>query len=113
MAHLSQDENLINSFNNGDDVHRMTASRVFDIDYDKVTPLIPCVELTDPVPLSPAPDALFRRIEVSRLVLEADTIINLPKMKTHGQMLLTLGVKNLFGCIVGRRKAYSDRKSVV
>ena len=39
MAHLSQDENLINSFNNGDDVHRMTASRVFDIDYDKVTPL--------------------------------------------------------------------------
>ena len=66
---------------------------------------IPCVELTDPVPLPPAPDALFRRIEVSRLVLEADTVINLPKMKTHGQMLLTLGVKNLCGCIVGRRKA--------
>lgn len=66
---------------------------------------IPCIELTDPIPLPVAPDASFRRIEVSRPVLEADTVINLPKMKTHGQMLLTLGVKNLFGCIVGQRKA--------
>ncbi len=66
---------------------------------------IPCVELTDPVPLPAVPGAVFRRIEVSRLALEADAVINLPKMKTHGQMLLTLGVKNLFGCVVGRRKA--------
>lgn len=66
---------------------------------------IPCLELTDPVPIPVAPNASFRRIEVSRLVLEADAVINLPKMKTHGQMLLTLGVKNLFGCIVGQRKA--------
>jgi len=36
--------------------------------------------------------------------LEADVIINLPKSKTHAQMLLTLGVKNLFGCIPGPRK---------
>ena len=66
---------------------------------------IPCLELTDPVPLPPAEGASFRRVEVSRLALEADAIINLPKMKTHGQMLLTLGVKNLFGCVVGRSKA--------
>ena len=66
---------------------------------------IPCVELSDPVPLPTVPGAVFRRIEVSRLALEADAVINLPKMKTHGQMLLTLGVKNLFGCVVGRRKA--------
>ena len=32
-------------------------------------------------------------------------IINLPKLKTHSQMLLTLGVKNLFGAIVAQRKA--------
>jgi len=38
-------------------------------------------------------------------VLEADVMINLPKWKTHAQMLLTLGVKNLFGCIPGPRKA--------
>ena len=39
LAHLSGDENLISAFNNGDDIHRMTASRVFGIDYDKVTSL--------------------------------------------------------------------------
>lgn len=66
---------------------------------------IPCFELTDPVPLPTSPDASFHKIEVSRQALEADVLINLPKMKTHGQMLLTLGVKNLFGCIVGQRKA--------
>ena len=66
---------------------------------------IPCVELKDPLPLPAAPDASFPKIEVSRQVLESDAVINLPKMKTHGQMLLTLGVKNMFGCIVAQRKA--------
>lgn len=46
----------------------------------------------------------FRRIEIARDALTADIVINLPKLKTHTQMLLTLGVKNLFGCIVGLRK---------
>jgi formate hydrogenlyase subunit 6/NADH:ubiquinone oxidoreductase subunit I len=36
--------------------------------------------------------------------LEADVIINLPKFKTHSLTLLTLGVKNLFGCIPGPKK---------
>ena len=48
--------------------------------------------------------APFNRIEVAADALAADYVINLPKLKTHGQMLLTLGVKNLFGCIVGFRK---------
>jgi uncharacterized protein (DUF362 family)/NAD-dependent dihydropyrimidine dehydrogenase PreA subunit len=65
---------------------------------------IPCVELTDPVPL-PVSGASFHKIEVARRVLESDFIINLPKMKTHAQMLLTLGVKNLVGCVVAQRKA--------
>ncbi|MDR3076266.1 MAG: DUF362 domain-containing protein [Synergistaceae bacterium] len=66
---------------------------------------ISCIELTDPVPMPVAPGASFRKIEVARKVLESDVIINLPKMKTHGQMLLTLGVKNMFGCVVAQRKA--------
>jgi uncharacterized protein (DUF362 family) len=37
--------------------------------------------------------------------LDADVVINLPKIKVHGQMYLTLAVKNLFGCVRGRRKA--------
>jgi len=48
---------------------------------------------------------IFRRFELARTVLEADVVINLPKVKTHSQTLLTLGVKNIFGCIPGMRKA--------
>jgi uncharacterized protein (DUF362 family)/Pyruvate/2-oxoacid:ferredoxin oxidoreductase delta subunit len=46
----------------------------------------------------------FGSIAIAEDVIRADAIINLAKMKTHSQMLLTLAVKNLFGCIVGYRK---------
>ncbi len=39
LAHLSGDENLIDAFNKGDDIHRNTAARVFNLPYDAVTPL--------------------------------------------------------------------------
>ena len=46
----------------------------------------------------------FQEIDIARAVFEADVVINLPKLKTHAQMLMTLAVKNLFGCIVGFKK---------
>jgi uncharacterized protein (DUF362 family)/Pyruvate/2-oxoacid:ferredoxin oxidoreductase delta subunit len=46
----------------------------------------------------------FGFIEIAKEVLEADAVINIAKLKTHAQMFLTLGVKNLFGCIVGFKK---------
>lgn len=46
----------------------------------------------------------FGRVDLAIDALDADIVINLPKLKTHGMMLLTLGVKNLFGCVVGFRK---------
>ena len=46
----------------------------------------------------------FNKIEIAEDAVNADVVLNLPKLKTHTQMLLTLGVKNLFGCIVGLRK---------
>lgn len=39
LAHLSGDQNLLDAFNNGDDIHRITAARVFNLDSDQVTPL--------------------------------------------------------------------------
>ena len=63
---------------------------------------IECRELTDPVDLPASEGADFKRIQVSRQVIEADKIISLAKLKTHGQMYLTMGVKNLFGTIPGR-----------
>lgn len=41
---------------------------------------------------------------VSKPVLDADVIINLPKLKTHSLTLLTCAVKNMFGVIPGFRK---------
>jgi uncharacterized protein (DUF362 family)/Pyruvate/2-oxoacid:ferredoxin oxidoreductase delta subunit len=46
----------------------------------------------------------FNRLELAEDAVKADMIINLPKLKTHNQMFLTLAVKNLFGCVVGLRK---------
>ena len=66
---------------------------------------IPCEELTSPMELPNSKSAVFRKIEVSQKVIDADVVINLPKMKTHGQMVLTMGVKNLFGTVVAQRKA--------
>jgi uncharacterized protein (DUF362 family)/Pyruvate/2-oxoacid:ferredoxin oxidoreductase delta subunit len=45
-------------------------------------------------------------IDIAGDAIEADVIINLPKLKTHSQMLLTLAVKNMFGCIVGFEKSH-------
>lgn len=56
------------------------------------------------VPVPRPEGARFRRLELARAVVEAPAIINLPKVKTHQGMVLTLAVKNLFGCVVGRRK---------
>jgi uncharacterized protein (DUF362 family)/Pyruvate/2-oxoacid:ferredoxin oxidoreductase delta subunit len=49
--------------------------------------------------------APFHTIDLATHALDADLIINLPKLKTHSQMMLTLGAKNLFGCVVGMQKA--------
>jgi uncharacterized protein (DUF362 family)/Pyruvate/2-oxoacid:ferredoxin oxidoreductase delta subunit len=46
----------------------------------------------------------FGQIEMARSAIDADVVINLAKLKSHTQMLLTLGVKNMFGCIVGLKK---------
>ena len=46
----------------------------------------------------------FGRIDIAADAMEADLVINLAKLKTHSQMLMTLGVKNLFGCIIGYKK---------
>ncbi len=46
----------------------------------------------------------FQQFEIARAVHEADAVINLPKLKAHGMTTLTGAVKNLFGCIPGKRK---------
>jgi len=76
----------------------------------------PLVEFNQPVLPKERGGRFFKQLEIDRTVIEADVVVNLPKWKTHAQMLLTLGVKNLFGCIPGKKKllwhlqAGDDRK---
>jgi uncharacterized protein (DUF362 family)/Pyruvate/2-oxoacid:ferredoxin oxidoreductase delta subunit len=65
----------------------------------------PLMEFDKPIFPPKGGGKFFKQLEIDKRVLEADVVINLPKWKTHGMMLLTLGVKNLFGCIPGTRKA--------
>jgi uncharacterized protein (DUF362 family)/ferredoxin len=65
----------------------------------------PLVEFKEVAEVRADETCTFRRFELAKAVLEADVVINLPKVKTHSQTLLTLGVKNIFGCIPGLRKA--------
>lgn len=45
------------------------------------------------------------RVGISSVALDADVIINLPKFKSHQQLVATFAVKNMFGCVSGKRKA--------
>jgi uncharacterized protein (DUF362 family)/Pyruvate/2-oxoacid:ferredoxin oxidoreductase delta subunit len=53
---------------------------------------------------APFQSQLFHRLELAQDLLNADVIINLPKLKTHQMMGVTCAVKNLFGAVVGMRK---------
>lgn len=47
----------------------------------------------------------LRKLRIIKPLAEADVIINLPKLKTHGQMVYTGAVKNMFGAVPGLEKA--------
>lgn len=64
---------------------------------------VPVKELGHPVKRSLGPG--LPRARISSVALEADAIINLPKFKAHQQLLTTFAVKNMFGCVTGKRKA--------
>ncbi len=49
-------------------------------------------------------------VGLSAQALDTDLIINLPRLKAHIQMRLTGAVKNLFGCVVGFRKAFAHNR---
>lgn len=48
---------------------------------------------------------------IAKPILEADLVINLPKLKTHVLTLMTGGVKNMFGSIPGFRKGMYHREN--
>lgn len=45
-----------------------------------------------------------KKFFIANGILDADGVISLPKLKTHGLERFTGGIKNQFGCVVGMRK---------
>ena len=59
----------------------------------------------EPVTVQNPGGKIFKSFTVGKIIKEVDGVINIPKLKTHALTVLTLAVKNLFGCIPGARKA--------
>ncbi|MBT7180916.1 MAG: DUF362 domain-containing protein, partial [Nitrospina sp.] len=58
--------------------------------------------LTDPIPFEN--EEGVPHLKIAGCLKQYDRIINLPKVKSHCQMTMTLGIKNLFGLVIGKRK---------
>lgn len=58
-----------------------------------------CVRVSNPA------GSLYGAFTLGKAVVDTDVLITLPKFKTHGFMMFTGAVKNLFGCIPGLEKA--------
>ncbi|WP_035236158.1 DUF362 domain-containing protein [Desulfobacter vibrioformis] len=63
------------------------------------------IEFCRPILARTPQGSIYHALELEETALTADVVINLPKLKTHCMMLLTMGVKNLFGTVVGPRKS--------
>lgn len=67
---------------------------------------IPFIEFKEKLTINGNPKNIIKNFEISSEVMEFDKIISLAKLKNHSLTVFTGGVKNLFGCIPGKTKAY-------
>jgi uncharacterized protein (DUF362 family) len=55
--------------------------------------------------------SFHRKVRITDTVRDFDKIINIPKFKAHSQMLFSGAVKNLFGLVSGKLKAWRHFKA--
>jgi len=67
---------------------------------------VPIVPFKRPIKAANPRGKVFSQLTVDAAALEADVIVNLAKLKAHRQLVLTAAIKNMFGCVSGRRKAW-------
>jgi len=67
---------------------------------------VPVVSFKRPVKADNPNGKVFHKLTVDAAALEADAIVNLPKFKSHRQLVLTVAIKNMFGCVGGQRKKW-------
>ncbi len=47
-----------------------------------------------------------KKAGMAATAMNCDLVVNLPRVKAHAQLRVTLGVKNFFGCLAGLRKPW-------
>jgi uncharacterized protein (DUF362 family) len=62
------------------------------------------VEFKNKVEIANTTGGIFKKFNIAEDIYQADKVINVCKFKTHGMMLLTLAVKNMFGSVIGLEK---------
>lgn len=67
---------------------------------------VPLVPFRRPVRVENAAGRVYSHLTLDRTVVEADAVVNVPKLKSHRQLYVTLAIKNVFGCVPGKRKAW-------
>lgn len=65
-----------------------------------------------PVPVDNPGAFVFDPVLLPRALLDADVLIDLPKMKTHVHTLVTLGIKNLYGLVCDRERMFCHRNDI-
>ena len=72
---------------------------------------ISVIELDDPRKVEMRYGMKLFPFTVSGKALDIDAIINVPKLKAHVQLLFTGAIKNMYGCVSGKRKVWRHFKS--
>ena len=109
LAHISGDESLIAAFKSNQDIHRMTASQVFHVPFDEVTPLqrSNAKAVNFGIIYGKGAFSLGQDLGISRK--EAEEYINAyfaryPKIKTFREDTIKNGQKNGFVSTLGNRR---------
>lgn len=110
LAHVSGDENLINAFNSGIDVHTLTASKVFDVPIESVTKTMryKAKTVNFGIVYGQSKYGLAKGLKIS--AAEADTFINkyfetYPKIKEYMENMVKLvETQGYVETIFGRRR---------
>lgn len=117
LAHLSGEKNLIDAYNQGLDIHRQTASKIFGIEYDTVTKEQRNIAKTVNFGLvyGQGPFGLSEQLGIP--VKECQEFIskffeNFPMIKTYFDQLLVKGLEiGYIETIMGRRRSTAILKS--
>jgi len=69
------------------------------------------VDLCEFTPGNPLQFSHGVKAALAREALDCDLLVNLPRVKAHSQMYVTIAVKNMFGIVCGMRKAVLHMKN--